>query len=134
MPSIPNIGSVMTPFVFRVDIDASIGHAEDLMTDHGVRHLVVMQDGELVGAVSDRDLAFASNGPDDSLRDRIRVREVCSLEPYVVDPEEPLDKVVSRMAEQHIGSVIVREGGKVTGIFTATDACRCLAALLAGSR
>jgi len=123
----------MTPFAISVEIDASAGTAEDLMIDHEVRHLVVMDSGKLVGAISDRDLAFTSNSDHDSLRDRIRVRDICSFDVYVVDHTETLDQVVGQMAERHIGSAVVRDGERVAGIFTATDACRCLAALLSGS-
>lgn len=130
MEEIPNIGSVMTPSAISVQLDASAGVAEDLMIDHEVRHLVVMDGDELVGALSDRDVAFTSNTSDADVRDRVRVRDICSLDVYVIDPAEPLDQVVSTMAERHIGSAIVSEGGKVAGVFTATDACRCLAELL----
>jgi acetoin utilization protein AcuB len=133
MASIPTIGSVMTPHAIEVDVDASAGVAEDLMIDNEVRHLVVMDSGELVGAISDRDLAFASSSPDAGLRDRVHVRDVCSFDVFVVEPGEPLDRIVSVMAERHVGSAIVSEGGKVLGVFTATDACRCLGEVLRGA-
>ena len=37
------------------------------------------------------------------------------------------------MADRHIGSTIVIEGGKIIGVFTATDACRSFAEFLRGS-
>jgi CBS domain-containing protein len=84
----------------------------------------------LVGVLSDRDIAFMSNAGEPDLRDSLRVRDVCSLDVYSVERDEPLDRVVGEMAERHIGSVMVTEGGKPSGVFTATDACRCLAELL----
>lgn len=130
MEEIPTIGTVMSPAPISVQIDATAGVAEDLMIDNEVRHLVVMEGDRLVGALSDRDVAFTSNTSDENLRDRVHVRDICSLDVYVVEPTEPLDRVVAAMAERHIGSAIISDAGKVAGVFTATDACRCLAELL----
>jgi CBS domain-containing protein len=130
MEKIPPVESVMTSFVLSVEIDEPVRVAEDIMTDHEVRHLAVTDAEILVGVVSDRDIAFVSNEGDADLRDRLRVRDVCSLDVYSVERDEPLDRVLSEMAERHIGSVIVTEGGKTVGVFTATDACRHFAEYL----
>ena len=130
MEKIPPVESVMTSFVLSVEIDEPVRVAEDIMTDHEVRHLAVTDSEILVGVVSDRDIAFISNEGDADLRDRLRVRDVCSLDVYSVERDEPLDRVLSEMAERHIGSVIVTEGGKAAGVFTATDACRHFAEYL----
>jgi CBS domain-containing protein len=123
----------MTPFALSVDIADTVAEAEDLMFENEIRHLAVTDKGALVGVVSDRDIAFAINSPDSALRSRLRVREVCSLDVYAADTSEPLERVLSEMAERHIGSVIVTEGEKIAGVFTATDACRCFAAFLRGA-
>jgi CBS domain-containing protein len=84
-----------------------------------------------VGVLSDRDIAFMSIGgarPD--LVDHLCVRDVCSFEVYAVGPDEPLAVVLREMAERRIGSTIVTDGGKIVGLFTATDACRCFAEFL----
>ncbi len=64
------------------------------------------------------------------LIDRLRVRDVCSLDVYSIERDEPLDRVLGEMADRHIGSAIVTDGGKIAGVFTATDACRCFAEFL----
>jgi CBS domain-containing protein len=130
MEKIPPVESVMTSFVLSVEIDELVRVAEDIMTDHEVRHLAVTDSEMLVGVVSDRDIAFVSNEGDADLRDRLRVRDVCSLDVYSVERDEPLDSVLSEMADRHIGSVIVTEAGKAAGVFTATDACRHFAEFL----
>jgi CBS domain-containing protein len=130
MEKIPPVGSVMTKSVLSVEIDQPVRVAEDIMTDHEVRHLPVTESETLVGVVSDRDIAFVSNAGDADLRDRLRVRDVCSLDVYSVERDAPLDRVLAEMARRHIGSVIVMEGGRIAGVFTATDACRCFAEFL----
>lgn len=102
------------------------------MIDHEIRHLPVLDGGTLVGLLSDRDIAFAANESAEGLADRLRVRDVCSLDPYAVAPDTPLDVVVEEMAARRIGSAVVTDHGKIVGLFTATDACRCLAEFLRG--
>ncbi len=120
----------MTTSVLSVEIDAPVRVAEDLMTDHEVRHLPVTDKEMLVGVLSDRDIAFMSNAGEGDLRDLLYVRDVCSLDIYSVERDEPLDRVLSEMADRHIGSAIVTDGGKLAGVFTATDACRHFAEFL----
>jgi acetoin utilization protein AcuB len=117
----------MTRSPLSVSIDASVRSAEDLMIDNDVRHLPVLEGEDLVGVVSDRDIAFTSNVSDSTLADQLRVRDVCSLDVYAVAPEERLDVVLARMAERRLGSAVVTDGGRIAGVFTATDACRCFA-------
>jgi CBS domain-containing protein len=132
MAQTPPIRSVMTASPRSIDIDAPVRVAQDLMIDFEIRHLPVTEDDGLVGILSDRDIAFASNSDSGDLCDRLRVRDVCSLEVYRVAPEEPLDAVLAEMAKRRIGSVVVTEGERIAGLFTATDACRCFADHLRG--
>ncbi len=130
MEKIPPVESVMSSSVLSVGIDELVRVAEDIMTDHEVRHLPVTDKKMLVGVLSDRDIAFMSNTGEADLRDRLYVRDVCSLDIYSVERDEPLDRVLSEMADRHIGSAIVTDGGKLAGVFTATDACRYFAEFL----
>ena len=128
--SIPTVGSVMTPAPIGISIEETVRVAEDLMIDRQVRHLPVLDGETLVGVISDRDLAFSSNAAESGLAERLTVRDVCSLDVYDVGPDEPLDAVLSEMADRRLGSVLVTKEGRLAGIFTATDACRCFAAHL----
>lgn len=127
MGQIPNIESVMTAAPLSIDIEATLRQAQDLMIDHEIRHLPVTEEGVLVGVVTDRDIAFSENAAEEGLADRVRVRSVCSLDVYAVAPDASLDEVLAEMAERRIGSAVVSEQGKIAGLFTATDACRCFA-------
>jgi acetoin utilization protein AcuB len=130
--TIPPIRSVMTASPLSVGIDEPVSVAEDLMIDHEVRHLTVTESSALVGILSDRDIAFSSNSAESDLADRLRVRDVCSLDVFAVEPETPLDTVLEQMASRRIGSAVVTEHGKAIGLFTSTDACRCFAEFLRG--
>lgn len=84
----------------------------------------VQKGGVLVGIISDRDIKLAKSfqGPGE-----LMVEDVMTPDPYVVDPDAPLDEVALNMAEHKYGSAIVQQAnGKVVGIFTDNDALRCL--------
>lgn len=129
MKPIPTIQKVMTILPHTIGHDMPIAVASELMTQYGIRHLPVLKGGVLVGIISDRDLRFANQHANESA---IRVEDVMLPDPYTVPPEAQLDRVVSEMAEHKYGSaIVVRDNGKVIGIFTAIDALRVLAKMLA---
>lgn len=117
----------MTPFPHSVGPDTTVGEARTIMDRHQIRHIPVHDGDDIVGMVSDRDLRFAEGLLARGWTRTITVGEVCSREPYVVDLDEPIDNVLMTLAERHIGSAIVTRHGKLAGVFTAGDACRCLA-------
>ena len=128
MSSMPRVADVMTRTPVVVEIDAPVVEAQDLMVDHEIRHLPVVEAGKLAGIVSDRDVAALENDADAAeLAASLRVREICSLNHYSVAPDSPLDDVLMEMAERRIGSVVVAQANEVVGVFTATDACRVFA-------
>ena len=130
MPRIPTINSVMTAFPYFIDADARMSAAETMLKQFRIHQLAVREGDKIVGVVSDRDLKRAQAlGHGHSGRDT-RVGDVCTREVYVVGPDEPLDAVLTRMAETRTDVVCIVKDEKLAGIFTFTDACRRFAALL----
>ena len=122
---VPAIETVMTPFPWYVHIEDQLSHALEVMGQHEIRHLPVTDEGELVGVVSERDIALVTGAVSErGQRDALRVRDACTLGAYVVECSEPLDRVLIEMADRRIGSVLVVRDGSLAGILTATDACR----------
>ena len=58
------------------------------------------------------------------------VIDVCSEDPYIVDPDEPVRMVAQEMAKKHYGSAVVVQNKKLVGIFTTVDACRALSQMI----
>lgn len=126
MKAIPPMKAVMTPFPYWVDIEAPVEKALALMREHSIRHLPVVEAGDLVSVLRERELQRATGSSDAGLR----VRDVCEPGPYVVELFEPLDRVLHHMAEHRLDSVLVTKDGKLAGIFTVSDACRHFGKLL----
>ncbi len=132
MPRQPTLRTAMTPFPYAVELDDPIQRARELMVAHDIRHLPVKQGSELVGIISDRDLKLVL-GPyvDCPPEDReLLVRHACVIGAFTVDIATPLVDVVRELASRKIGSALVTKSGRLAGIFTMVDACRCLAELL----
>lgn len=135
MSGTPLIRSVMTPFPYAVGLDEPLATARRMMSLHRVRHLPVKDRDQLVGLISDRDIKL-SLGPYLDLPadgDRALVRHASVANAYVVETTTPLQVVAAEMARRRIGSALVTKDGRLAGIFTATDACRCLARVLGGA-
>jgi acetoin utilization protein AcuB len=131
MSRMPAVRSVMTTFPYFVGLDDSLLRARAMMVEHGVRHLPVKDGDDLVGVLTDRDLKRAMD-PDLGLppKEELFVRDVAVQGAYQVDSSEPLDRVLERMAADHLGSALVTLHGRLAGIFTTTDACRAYCAHL----
>jgi len=128
MKTMPQVQKFMTPMPHTIGKEIPLKKALEIMRLHAVRHLPVLEDGELVGILTDRDLKLAASfkGANEMVVD-----DVMTPEPFAVLPDAPLDQVVLEMAEHKYGCAIVRqENGKVVGLLTATDGLRILGEVL----
>lgn len=124
----PTVARYMTRQPWTIQARSSLADAHELMRVHGIRHLPVVEDGQLVGLVSDRDLrVYESVGGARSEP----VRDAMSEPVFSVAATDTVDDVARRMGERRYGSaVVVAQTGAVEGIFTATDACSALVEVL----
>jgi acetoin utilization protein AcuB len=99
------------------------------MKERGVRHLPVLDDGDLCGIVSERDLLMVESliGADPATT---QVDAAMTDRPFIVTSDTLLDEVVEIMTDRKYGSVIVVGHDGVEGILTTVDACRALTQLL----
>jgi len=119
----------MSKKVLTVEVVDSIGLARRLMAKHRVNQLPVLDDGRLVGIVTDRDIRDAY--PTSMVIDRAKeidqfaetytVEEVMSYNVLTVKPTTPLIWAVRLLRRHRIGSLPVVEKGKLVGIITRSD-------------
>jgi len=126
---IPSIQKYMTTCPVTIPRSTTLADATKLMTDKKIRHLPVVDDGELAGMVSDRDLKLAASFREVDMKVMI-VADLMVAEVYTCDADAPLDDVCLTMAAQKYGSAVVTQNGKVVGIFTTVDALTAFAELL----
>lgn len=115
---------IMTPDPRTVGVNDSIGEAYEVLRELDVRHVpVINEDGDLVGIVSDRDLA--DRAPSSMPSSTARVADVMSGGVVSVDPQTEVRDVIERLLENRIGAIPVVDGeSKVVGIISYVDVLR----------
>lgn len=124
----------MTRRVTTLSPGDTAGGALALCRERRIRHLPVLEDGSLVGIVSDRDLRSATPAFGDPARasalSEVLVGEVMAREVVTADPEDPIDEAANTMREWRINCLPVVEGGDLVGIVTSSDVMESLVYLL----
>jgi acetoin utilization protein AcuB len=132
---------LMTADPTTVTPEASIAEVWDLMRDLDIRHVPVVQDGALVGMVSDRDLSqldmagiLAADGAD-ALRQELAtpVVKVMTTSVITVDTETDLAEAVGLLVEHKVGALPVLQVGsrEVVGILSYIDVLKAFQTLFA---
>ena len=136
----------MTGELVTLSPEASVAEALILCRERRIRHIPILEEGHLVGIVTDRDLRDASPALGDPERasalQKIRVRDVMTREVITADPEDSIENVAQEMYEYKIQSLpvvtegpVVDEGSAVAedellGIVTSSDVMRALVMLV----
>ena len=115
---------LMTPNPMTVTPQASVAEVWDLMRELEIRHVPVVQDGALVGMLSDRDLArldIAQMLP-------MPIIKVMSTDVIAVEPESELTEVVELLIEHKVGAlpVIAPDSREGVGIGSYIDVLRAV--------
>lgn len=116
----------MTPCPQTIQREATLASARAVMIRYAVRHLPVLDGPDLVGILSERDLAVAER-----LGDPLEtvVAEAMSPDPCIALPMTPLAEVAETMLRHKHGAVLIVDRGSVVGVFTAVDALRAVVEL-----
>ena len=122
---------VMTKNPLIMTANESIGEADRLMVENGIRQLPVVDGSALLGIITDRDIRsyLANSLLDESTRNKALqtpVREIMTTEPLTLVPDDDLRDAVELLIEEKIGGVpVVDEAEGVVGIVTYVDILRC---------
>jgi acetoin utilization protein AcuB len=124
----------MTREVVTVGPETTAAEALALCRGHRLRHLPVIEGGQLVGVISDRDLRSAIPALGDPNRaaalQKGRVGDGMARDVVTVGPEDPIEYAASEMYERKIGCLPVLEGDDLVGIVTSSDVMRAFVHLI----
>ena len=119
----------MTESVLAVETFDSIAIARQLMAKHRVNQLPVMDNDNLVGIVTDRDIRDAyptslmidRTEEIDRFADKVTVEAVMTHDVFIVRPDTPLMTAVGLLRRHRIGSLPVIKDKSLVGIITRSD-------------
>ena len=125
------VRSRMTADVVTASPSITLAEALTLTRSHRIRHLPVLENGRLVGLVTDRDLRLAMPPiwveQSDELRSALHkktVGEVMIRSIITTEPSVPIEDAARALYEHRIGCLPVMEDGNLVGILTETDVLR----------
>jgi CBS domain-containing protein len=117
------IRDVMTENPKTVEASATLREAAKLMDSDDVGAVLVVENGEVQGIVTDRDIVVRGIAKDKD-PDDTSVREVATTELETVSPDDSVDEVIERFKQRDIRRVPVVEDGKPVGIVSLGDLAR----------
>ncbi|AMA75962.1 acetoin dehydrogenase [Thermus parvatiensis] len=117
------VRDVMRHPVFTVGPETTLEEAYRFLLEKGIRHLPVVQDGRLVGIITDRDIRLATShlNPKGPCPGCTRVEEVMTRGVVTAHPLDPVEEAARVMRERKIGCLPVLEDGELVGIVTGID-------------
>lgn len=138
MSNTPIVESIMSRDLAMVTPADSIRIAIERMREHQCRRLPVLEEGKLVGIVTDRDLRRATNSPfvlrerwyDEFVLDNISVKACMSSNPRTVTPQTKIVEAARLMRDKKIGGLPVVDKDALVGMVTETDLLDYLITLL----
>lgn len=123
------INDLMTAIPYTVSIDTPLRQVIELMKSEGCRQLPVLQEGKLIGIVSDRDVRLVINSPmvlhghwqDEELLDRATAGSCMTPNPMTVTPDTPAYQAARMLSLYKFGALPVVDDNVLVGIISVTD-------------
>jgi acetoin utilization protein AcuB len=113
-----------TPTPITIYPEDSLDTGLEVMQENGIRHLPVVEEGEVVGVVSERDI-LSNIGKNWSRM--MKIRDVMNPSILSAHENDSLGEVAFELSSQKKGSAIILDkNGELAGIFTTTDALNAL--------
>jgi CBS domain-containing protein len=123
MISIKEMLSGKSAELFAVAPTALVSEALQMLATRKIGALLVVDDGKLVGILSERDCAIKVALPGKSA-EQTRVSEIMTSDVITVDPRQPLEDCMSEMHARDIRHLPVVEGGRAVGMVSIGDVSR----------
>jgi CBS domain-containing protein len=118
-----SIKDVMTRDVRACEPNATVLDAAKLMAQEDVGPVPIVEDGRVVGIVTDRDIVVrvVAEGRDPSTT---RVGEISSTDLVTVSADDDLGEALKLLAENQVRRLPVVEGDRLVGIVAQADIAR----------
>jgi CBS domain-containing protein len=119
-----SVREAMTANPCAIDRDKNVSYAAQMMRDEDVGIAPIVEGDQLVGVVTDRDIAIkvVAEGKDPK---SVCALEIASTNLVTVDPAQDLEEALRLMAKHQVRRLpVVEEDGKLVGVLAQADIAR----------
>lgn len=124
------VSKLMNKDIYTIDPDKTLQEIEDIMAKKRLTHVVVMEDNDLLGVVSDRDIkryrsvlagTSASKASDEATL-KFKAHHIMTRDVIVVKEDSEMVDAVSLFLDKRIHFLpVVTESGAIIGSISPTD-------------
>jgi CBS domain-containing protein len=131
------VHEIMATGIEVVDRNDTLLAVEERMATKQLRHLPVLEQGDIVGMVTQRDLfkaamssamGYGEKAQQAYLRS-VHVKEIMTYPVVTISPDTAVAAAAEMIITKGIGCLPVVDGTTLVGMVTKTDLLRCLKAL-----
>mgnify|MGYP000249347192 CR=1 FL=1 len=120
MTTVSKLLSKKNNTIYSVRSTDAVEKVLTLMRDHRVRAILVIDDGNLMGIVSQGDCAIKVLLPQSNPKE-VAVSKIMTANPLAVNLSNTLDECMAIMVHKHIRHLPVLEQNKVVGVISIGD-------------
>jgi signal-transduction protein with cAMP-binding, CBS, and nucleotidyltransferase domain len=114
------VRDVMAESPWKVEPSDSVEDAAKRMRDEDVGALLVVEDEELKGIVTDRDIVVKAVAEGDK-PGKAKVEDVCTSDTTTIEADASIDDAIAKMREADVRRLPVVEDGRPIGILSLGD-------------
>jgi len=103
-----------------LEADRPVTEAATAMRDAGIGDVIVRDEDEVCGIVTDRDIVVRVVA-EGRRPDEMKLADICSRDLTVVSPDDPVEDAIRKMREKALRRLPVLEGGRPVGVVSLGD-------------
>ena len=123
------VEDLMTVIPNTVTPQTTLRQVIDVMKTQSCRQLPVLENGRLVGIITDRDVRLVMNSPlvlhgrwqDEEILDHVTAESCMTPDPMTVTPDTPAYHAANMLSIYKFGALPVVDNSELVGIITVTD-------------
>lgn len=113
------IEAIMTKTVISVSPEQRVEEAAQLMSEHNIGAIPVVQNNEVIGMITDRDITLRSTAKGGN--EKISVSEVMTDDVITASPQMNVDEAAQLMAQKRIRRLPIVENNQIVGMVALGD-------------
>ena len=125
-----NVNEIMTSKVITIGMDDTLGQIQKVFEKYKFHHVLIVEDEELIGIISDRDVLREISPYINTLSEDSRARktltkkahQIMTRNPITVEPDILVENAASIMLKKNISCLpVVSFSGNIEGILSWKD-------------